>query len=74
MVTLADKIALDRGGPAFPLLDVRGLKKHFVSSSVFRWKQKNVLRAVDGVDFKLEAGKTLGLVGESGCGKTTLSG
>ena len=71
LVTLAERIEQERGGPAFPLLDVRGLKKHFVSSSVFKWKQRSVLRAVDGVDFKLEAGKTLGLVGESGCGKTT---
>jgi ABC-type oligopeptide transport system ATPase subunit len=71
LVTLADKLQQERGGPAFPLLDVRGLKKHFVSSSLFNWKNRTVLRAVDGVDFKLEAGKTLGLVGESGCGKTT---
>jgi oligopeptide/dipeptide ABC transporter ATP-binding protein len=53
------------------LLDVRGLKKHFVKKGVFRWQKPTVVRAVDGVDFKLEKGKTLGLVGESGCGKTT---
>jgi oligopeptide/dipeptide ABC transporter ATP-binding protein len=55
----------------YPLLDVRGLKKHFVSKSVFRWNPPTILRAVDGVDFTLESGETLGLVGESGCGKTT---
>ena len=55
----------------FPLLDVRGLKKHFIKSSIFKFKPTTIVRAVDGVDFKLEKGKTLGLVGESGCGKTT---
>jgi oligopeptide/dipeptide ABC transporter ATP-binding protein len=55
----------------WPLLDVRGLKKHFTKTSFFRFKPLSVVRAVDGVDFKLEKGKTLGLVGESGCGKTT---
>jgi oligopeptide/dipeptide ABC transporter ATP-binding protein len=55
----------------WPLLDVRGLKKHFTRTSFFRFKPPTVVRAVDGVDFKLEKGKTLGLVGESGCGKTT---
>ena len=54
-----------------PLLDVRGLKKHFVKEPFFRWQPTTVVRAVDGIDFKLEKGKTLGLVGESGCGKTT---
>ncbi len=49
-----------------PLLHVRGLKKHFPLG-----RRQNV-RAVDGVDFDLQAGETLGLVGESGSGKTTV--
>ena len=57
--------------PGWPLLDVRGLTKHFATSPLFRWQKRTVVRAVDGVDFKLERGQTLGLVGESGCGKTT---
>jgi peptide/nickel transport system ATP-binding protein len=48
-----------------PLLEVRDLKVHFTS------KGQQTVRAVDGVSLKIPAGKTLGLVGESGCGKTT---
>ena len=48
-----------------PLLEVRKLKKYFKNKA-------GMLHAVDGVDFELESGKTLGVVGESGCGKTTL--
>ena len=48
-----------------PLLEVRDLKKYFKVRA-------GMLHAVDGVSFKLEKGKTLGVVGESGCGKTTL--
>jgi peptide/nickel transport system ATP-binding protein len=48
-----------------PLLEVRDLKVHFTS------KSQQTVRAVDGVSLKIPAGKTLGLVGESGCGKTT---
>jgi len=52
-------------------LKVSGLQKHFVARpSLFNRKARVVL-AVDGVDLELERGKTLGLVGESGCGKTT---
>jgi peptide/nickel transport system ATP-binding protein len=63
----------DRRRPYLPnaALEVRGLTRHFVKASVFPWKKPTVIRAVDGVDFALERGKTLGLVGESGCGKTT---
>jgi hypothetical protein len=53
------------------VLEIRGLKKHFVQSSVLPWKQKSVVRAVDGIDLVVKRGQTLGLVGESGCGKTT---
>ena len=48
-----------------PLLEVRDLKKYFHT-------KHGELHAVDGINFTLEAGKTLGVVGESGCGKTTL--
>lgn len=54
-----------------PLLRVEGLKKHFVRHSFLRKPQ--ITRAVDGVDFTIMPGHTLGVVGESGSGKTTLS-
>ena len=54
-----------------PLLEVRGLKKHFpIRRGVFS-RVSGYVRAVDGVDLTLEPGETLGLVGESGSGKTT---
>ncbi len=53
------------------LLDVRGLKKHFRLKSRKLFEKPELLRAVDGIDFAVERGGTLGLVGESGCGKTT---
>ena len=53
------------------LLDVRDLKKHFSMGGGLFQRQKPVLKAVDGVSFTLQRGETLGLVGESGCGKTT---
>jgi len=55
------------------LLEVTDLAKHFaVRQGALAWSRA-LVRAVDGVSFTLEAGKTLGLVGESGCGKTTTS-
>jgi len=56
-----------------PLLDVRGLRKHYpvVKRGLIGRRQTRVVRAVDDVSFVLQAGETLGLVGESGCGKTT---
>ena len=54
------------------ILEVDGLKQYFPVAKDFFGKPIAYLRAVDGVSFKLERGKTLGIVGESGCGKTTL--
>ena len=55
-----------------PLLEVKNLKKYFVVDTNFFGKPLKYLRAVDNVSFKIERGKTLGIVGESGCGKTTM--
>ncbi len=54
------------------LLDVRGLRKHFpIHQGVLFRRQVGAVKAVDGVDFSVRPGETFGLVGESGCGKTT---
>ena len=55
------------------LLDVRGLRKHYPVSKrrLFGRRDTRAVRAVDDVSFAVRAGETLGLVGESGCGKTT---
>ena len=63
--------APDRGGPAQPLLVVRDLKKYFpVRAGLFE-RERKFVHAVDGVNFSIAKGKTLGIVGESGCGKST---
>jgi len=49
-----------------PLVEIKDLKKYFPAS------HKQIVRAVDGVSFTIHRGETLGLVGESGCGKTTV--
>jgi oligopeptide/dipeptide ABC transporter ATP-binding protein len=55
-----------------PLLEVVGLRVHFpVARSTFFTTEREVVHAVDGVSFAIPRGDTLGLVGESGCGKTT---
>lgn len=63
--------APDVGGPAQPLLSVRGLVKHFPLKKDLLGRGGGVVRAVDGVDFDVPKGGTLGVVGESGCGKST---
>ncbi len=54
------------------LLEVRDLKLHFpIEEGIFFKKQVGAIRAVDGISFDLKRGETMGLVGESGCGKST---
>ncbi|MGW0595689.1 ABC transporter ATP-binding protein [Streptomyces sp. NPDC002776] len=59
---------------AEPLLQVRGLVKHYpLTTGILFKKQVGAVKAVDGVDFELDRGETLGIVGESGCGKSTVA-
>ena len=56
-----------------PLVEVQDLKKHFpVTRGLILQRRVGFVRAVDGVSFTIQRGETLGMVGESGCGKTTV--
>ncbi|GGL77714.1 ABC transporter ATP-binding protein [Streptomyces fumigatiscleroticus] len=59
---------------AEPILRVSGLVKHYpLTRGILFKKQVGAVKAVDGVDFRLDRGETLGIVGESGCGKSTVA-
>ena len=61
-----------QGNGATDLLEVRDLKMHFpVTKGIIIQRQVGAIKAVDGVSFSIKKGETLGLVGESGCGKST---
>nr|WP_320776980.1 dipeptide ABC transporter ATP-binding protein [Streptomyces sp. CRN 30] len=55
-----------------PLLKVEGLVKHFPIKKGLLQRQVGAVKAVDGIDFEVRRGETLGVVGESGCGKSTM--
>jgi peptide/nickel transport system ATP-binding protein len=61
----------DRGGPAQPMLTVTGLRKHFPVYGGLLNRRVATVQAVDDVGFSIAKGETLGVVGESGCGKST---
>ena len=67
-----EKVEQQEENPNEILLEVRNLKKDFVVGTNFFGKPIKFLHAVDNVSFSLKKGKTLGIVGESGCGKTTM--
>jgi peptide/nickel transport system ATP-binding protein len=63
----------DRGGPAQPLLTATGLRKHFPVMGGLLGRATKVVRAVDDLSLSVAKGETLGVVGESGCGKSTVA-
>ncbi len=68
----AGRRRMNAGEAVSPLLEVRGLAMHFpISEGIVLSRKVGDVKAVDGVDFTINRGETLGLVGESGCGKTT---
>ena len=71
---MTDNGAMAGAGDDTPILDVRNLVKYFpVGSGLSFRRNTGVVKAVDGVSFTLRPGETLGLVGESGCGKSTVA-
>jgi oligopeptide/dipeptide ABC transporter ATP-binding protein len=62
-----------RLSPAEPVLEIRDLRKMFLSGSLLSPAGRRVIPAVDGVSFSVPRGRTVALVGESGCGKSTLA-
>ena len=69
---IKDHSAVARNGSHAPLLEVRDLKMHFpITKGIIFQRQVGAIKAVDGVSFSMHKGETLGLVGESGCGKST---
>ena len=62
----------ESSNPDAPLLEVRDLKKHFpITKGLLLSRITGHLKAVDGISFQIDRGKALGIVGESGCGKST---
>jgi oligopeptide transport system ATP-binding protein len=72
MLGRVNEATREASAPARPLVEVRGLEVHFpvYRGAIFK-RRTAVVRAVDGIDFSIRRGETLGLVGESGCGKST---
>src|SRR5947207_11448534 len=71
--TTAEERGVSTGSGSEILLDVRNLVKHFpITKGFIIQRQVGAVKAVDGVSLTIHRGETLGLVGESGCGKTTL--
>ena len=69
---IIDKPASPARSVSLPLLEVSHLKTHFPIKKGFFRTTAGYVKAVDDVSFSVHAGETLGLVGESGCGKTTI--
>jgi peptide/nickel transport system ATP-binding protein len=69
--TVSSRNQRDRGGPQQPLLLVQDLRKHFKINSFLFAGSRGRVHAVDDISFEIGKGETLGVVGESGCGKST---